>query len=123
MNAIVARLLAAGGLLPLALPALAQDPAVVAPDIYECKFENAQVRLCEVTFEPGEKIASHSHPPHLVYVLEPGKLRITPAGGQPGDAEFTVGQTVWMPAETHSAENIGGTRVKALVIELREAKP
>jgi len=103
--------------------AQAQDPAVVAPDIYKCTFENEHTRLCEITFKPGAKIAPHSHPDHLVYVLQPGKLRITDDGtGKAADADFAVGQAVWLPAVTHHAENIGGTEVKAVVIEFKDLK-
>jgi quercetin dioxygenase-like cupin family protein len=104
-------------------PALAQDPAVVAPDIYKCTFENEHTRLCEVTFQPGAKIAKHSHPDHLVYVLQPGKLRITDDGtGESADTDFATGQSVWLPAVTHHGENMGGTEVKALVIEFKDLK-
>lgn len=107
----------------MAIPVVqAQDPAKVAPDIYKCTFENDHARLCEVTFAPGQKIATHSHPQHMVYVLQPGKLRITQVGGEPADAEFTTGQVAWLGAETHYAENIGATQLKALVIEFRDLK-
>lgn len=103
--------------------ASAQDPAVVAPDIYKCTFENEHTRLCEITFAPGAKIAPHSHPAHLVYVLQPGKLRITDDGtGEPSDVDFAVGQSVWIPPVTHHAENIGGTAVKAIIVEFKSHK-
>lgn len=103
--------------------AWAQDPAVVATDIYKCTFENEHTRLCEVTFKPGAKIAPHSHPDHLVYVLQPGKLRITDDGtGKSDDVDFTMGQAVWLPAVTHHAENLGGAELKALVIEFKGHK-
>lgn len=108
-------------ILMLAAPAaLAQDPAAVGRGIYNCTFENERMRLCEVTFQPGQKIATHSHPEHLVYVLEPGKMRITDdATGKPEEPDFAKGQAVWMPASRHHGENIGRTRIKALVIELK----
>ena len=52
---------------------LAEDPLAVAPKMYKRLFENERVRVMEVTFEPGDKIAKHSHPDHFVTVLEPGK--------------------------------------------------
>ena len=97
----------------------AQDPVTVGPDIYKCTFENEHTRLCEVTFKPGAKIGMHAHPDHLVYVLSPGKLRITPAGGEPQEAELKAGGTLWIPAVTHQAENTGGTEVKAIVVEYK----
>lgn len=106
--------------LAFASQAWAQDPAVVAQDIYKCPFENEQSRLCEINFKPGAKIAPHSHPDHLVYVLQPGTLRITDDGtGKSSDVEFAAGQAVWIPAVTHHAVNIGDTEVKAILIEFK----
>lgn len=103
--------------------ARAQDPAAVAPDIYKCNFENEHARLCEITFAPGAKIAPHSHPVHLIHVLQPGKLRITDdSTGEASDVDFAVGQSVWIPTVTHHAENIGGTEVKAIVVEFKGLK-
>ena len=104
-------------------PARAQDPAVVAPDIYKCSFENEHARLCEITIKPGAKIASHSHPGHLVHVLKPGKLRITDDGtGKSEDVDFAIGQTVWVPAVAHHGANIGGTEIKAILVEFKDRK-
>jgi len=102
--------------------ATAQDPAKVGPGIYKCPFENERMRLCEVTFKPGASIPVHSHPDHLMYLMKGGRLRVT-SGGKSSDLDFTAGQTVWMPAQTHSAENIGSRELRALVIELREPAP
>ncbi len=104
----------------VAAPAAAQDPAKVAPDVYKCTFENERVRVCEVTVKPGAKIPMHSHPEHFGYVMAPGKLRITKADGTSTDADFKTGATIWIPAETHSGENIGATEIKVLVVELKE---
>lgn len=101
----------------------AQDPLKVAPAMYKPVFENERVRVMEVTFKPGEKIAVHSHPDHFVYVLSAGKLRVTNADGKVTDADLTVGQVVWFSAETHSAVNTGTTEVRALVTELKEPAP
>jgi quercetin dioxygenase-like cupin family protein len=108
--------------LAVALPLHAQDPAKVAPEAYRCTFENEHARLCEVTVKPGAKIPSHSHPQHLVYVLAPGKARIIAVGAAPAEVDFATGQALWIPAETHHAENIGDTEVKLLVIEFKSLK-
>ncbi len=109
--------------LAIAPPSFAQDPVKVAPGNYNCTLENAQTRLCEFTLGPGGKIPTHSHPNHAVYVLAPGKLRITDdATGKADEHDFKAGQTVWIPAVTHHAENIGDTTLKGLVIEYRDRK-
>jgi len=110
------------GLISLLQPrtAAAQDPVKVAPDIYKQVFENERVRVCDVKFKPGDKIAKHSHPDHFIYVLEQGKVKISKPDGSSSDNDFQVGQVVWIPAETHWAENVGSTEVHALIVELKE---
>ena len=101
----------------------AADPLEVAPDMYKLVYENDRVRVMQVSFEPGQSIAEHSHPDHFVYVLEGGTLKITKADGTSADAELKVGDVIWIDAETHSAVNTGTTPVKLLVTELKEEKP
>ncbi len=100
--------------------ARAQDPAKVAPDVYKVVFENARVRVMEVTLAPGAKVAMHSHPDHFAYGLSSGKVKFTHADGTTVEAEFQPGQVVWVPAEKHSRENPGDAEVKAVVVELKE---
>ncbi len=98
---------------------VAQDPLAVAPEMYRLLFENDRVRVMEVVFQPGQKIAAHSHPDHFVYVAEAGTLRLFKPDGSSSDAELQVGMVVWINAETHWAENIGTTAVRLVVTELK----
>ncbi len=104
----------------LAAPALAQDPLKAAPTMYKLVFENERVRVMEVTFKVGEKIAPHSHPDHFAYILEAGKLKISKPDGTGGELDGKVGDVVWIPAETHSGQNVGTTTMRILVVELKE---
>lgn len=106
-----------------ALRTLAQDPLAVAPDMYRLLFENERVRVMEVTFQPGQKIASHSHPEHFVYVAEGGKIRMYKPNAPSADVDIQAGQVVWFPAETHWGENIGTTTLRLIVNELKEPAP
>lgn len=101
---------------------VAQDPLAVAPEMYRLLFENERVRVMEVTFKPGQKIAPHSHPDHYVYVAEGGKLRISKPDAEPADVEVKPGDVLWIGAEKHWAENTGTTQVRLIVNELK-AKP
>ena len=94
------------------------DPLAVAPNMYKLVYQNERVRVMEVTFKPGEKIAAHAHPDHYVYVLEAGKLSIT-KDKKTSDVDLQVGQVIWIPAETHSAKNSGTSQIRLLVHELK----
>jgi hypothetical protein len=37
----------------------AQDAVAVSPDIYTVLFENDEIRVMEITFDPGEREAMH----------------------------------------------------------------
>jgi len=104
-----------------AAPAKGGDPLEVGPNIYRKAFDNEQVRVMEVTFKPGDKIALHQHPDHFVYVVTPGKLRISGADGKAQDLDLKAGQAMFLPAQSHSAENPGTTETKLVVVELRTA--
>lgn len=97
----------------------AEDPLNVAPKMYKKLFENERVRVLEVTFNPGDKIKEHSHPDHFVTVLEPGKLKIFKPDGSSQEMELAKEQVIWIPSETHWAENTGKTIVKLLVSEMK----
>ena len=110
-------------LMLLARISFAADPLEVAPDMYKLKYQNDRVRVMEVTFQPGQAIAEHSHPDHFVYVEEGGNLKITKADGTVTDAVLKVGDIIWINAETHHAVNTGTTVVRLWVTELKEPKP
>jgi quercetin dioxygenase-like cupin family protein len=101
----------------------AQDPLKVAPEMYKLLLENDRVRVMEVVFKPGSKIAKHSHPDHFVYATSAGKLKISNADGTVTDAEIKKGDVMWMGAQTHWAENTGTTEVRLVVTELKEPAP
>ena len=100
--------------------ARAQDPLEVGPDVYTKNFENERVRVLTATFLPGQRIAMHSHPDHLAYILDDGTLTLTHPDGQSQTVEGQAGQVIWIPAESHATVNIGLTKVRVLVIELQE---
>lgn len=118
MRTMMAALLAAAFLAQSSLAA-SLDPLSVAPEMYRKLFENGQVRVMEVTFAPGGRIALHSHPDHFVYVVEGGTLRITDDVGKVTDATVSPGQVLWFDAQAHRAENTGGTQVRLTVTELK----
>jgi quercetin dioxygenase-like cupin family protein len=99
--------------------AWAQDPVEVGPHIYKVQFENARVRVSEITFKPGDSIAMHSHPDHFVYVLTGGTLTLSYPDGHSAPFVGTPGQVAWIAAESHAAVNTGTTEFRGLVVELK----
>lgn len=100
--------------------AFGQDPAKLDPTIYKCTLENEQMRLCEITFKPGAKIAIHSHPDRVVYSVGAGTLTVAGADGKPQDVTYQPGQAFWFPASSHSAVNNGKVEVKLVMVELKQ---
>lgn len=99
----------------------APDPLTAAPEMYKLLFENEKVRVMEVDFGPGQKIAKHTHPnEHFVTVLKPGTLTITHEDGTSSVTELKTDQVLWLPAETHWAQNTGKSEVKLLVTEVKK---
>jgi quercetin dioxygenase-like cupin family protein len=97
----------------------AQDAEKVSPKTVKLRFENARVRVLETSSNPGDKEGMHSHPANVVYVIEGAKMRITTPDGKSTEVQFKSGDTIWREPVTHAAENIGTTRLHAIIFELK----
>jgi beta-alanine degradation protein BauB len=102
---------------------MAQDPVKVGPNIYKKILENDRIRMMEVTFAPGDSIAMHSHPDHVVYTVNGGTLRVTTSDGKTMVADLKAGDPIWFSAVIHAAKNIGTKPIKLVVVELKEKAP
>jgi quercetin dioxygenase-like cupin family protein len=74
----------------------------------------------EVSLKPGEKVGTHSHPDHVVFLLTDAKLKETIADGKTNEITGKAGEAKWMKAVTHSTENAGTTPLRGIVVELKE---
>ncbi len=103
----------------------AQDAVQSQPQNYRVVFENDRVRVLEYNGRPGMGVCGdgmHSHPPHLTVLLSTGKVRIkTPDGKVEVHSDMPIGTVSWGNAETHEVENIGGSNIRLLLIELKSA--
>ncbi len=98
----------------------AQDPVAVSPDIYTVLFENEEIRVLELTFEPGEREAMHSHPRYTIVAKEGGTLRIHTESSEPVDVVIQVDQPRLLdPVTAHWAENVGDTTVRVIAVEFK----
>ena len=96
------------------------DALEAASNVYKLIMENDRVRVLDARFKPGEKAAMHMHPDHVVYILNDGKLKLTPSKGKTQELDLKAGQAIWMDATSHAAENLGKSDAHLLVVELKE---
>ena len=98
--------------------ATAQAAAAVTPSVVKVKLENDRVRVLDHCSNPGDKEGWHSHPAMVVHVVTGGTLRITTPDGKVDDVAFKTGDTLYREPVTHCTENIGTTRLHAILVEL-----
>jgi hypothetical protein len=117
------------GLLPmlaLAECAEAQDAAKAQPQAYRVAFENDKLRVLDYNSRPGMGVCGsgmHSHPAHLTVVVSGGSVRIrTPDGKTVEQHDIPAGVVFWSEPETHIVENISGSNIRSLIIELKTGK-
>ncbi|HEY1025426.1 MAG TPA: cupin domain-containing protein [Sphingobacteriaceae bacterium] len=97
----------------------AQDPVKLNPGNHKILVDDDHVRVYEVIIPPGQKVAVHSHPRHVVYALSGGTLTLT-KDGKSEAVTIKEGDAMDMPAESHSTENTGSTEVKLVVVEIKK---
>lgn len=121
MNRTLKHALAAAGIFAasaLAVRAMAQDRASVIPGM-KILLENKCVRVQYHDVAVGQTAPMHSHPNYIVYTLKPFKARIRLADGTQRISQRKGGEAYWNPPITHSVENLGGTSIHNLIVELK----
>ena len=96
------------------------DLVTAEPEQAKVLLENERVRVLDVRVGVGQRQAMHSHPDHLIYALSAYRVKHTAADGSAAIGERQPGEVVWIPAESHAGENVGGTEIHVLIIELKE---
>ena len=97
----------------------APDPLTTDPDKYSLVLENEQVRILRYHDSPGAKTSPHHHRRFVLVVLAPFKRRLIFPDGTIKEREFKAGESIWMPEQVHSGENIGTTDTDVLLIEVK----
>ncbi len=95
----------------------AQAPEKVSPDVYKVVFENENVKVLEVIFEPGQSDKMHRHNRMVYYVIKGGTMQITSSDGTVNVAEIKEGSSAQQDPVVHRVKNIGKTRAKLIVVE------
>ena len=117
MTVLILAAIAAVAATPAA--AMAQDPVPIYPANYKVLIENDQVRVMDFRLRKGDTEDFHSHPAHVLYVLEPFRIRFSFPDGRTGMREVKAGEVLFSEAVTHSPANIGETDAHGILIELK----
>jgi predicted metal-dependent enzyme (double-stranded beta helix superfamily) len=91
-------------------------------------FENERVKVWDFVLEPGQAIPMHTHRrDHVIVVIEGSDLvveygdrRRQSYSPKAGDVHY--GHVDGGPADTHDARNVGRTRYRNLIVELKEPR-
>ena len=115
------RMLAAGAALMLSLPTglMAQDPVPRYPENYKVLVENDRVRVLDFRLRKGATEEFHTHPAHVLYVLEPFKIMFKLPGRRTAMREAKAGDVLFSEAVMHSPTNVGETDAHGILVELK----
>lgn len=104
-----------------AMPAYdaAMDPVKVEANVISQIFaDTLGIKFYELNIKPGDSVAMHTHPDHLVYVVDGGMTQLMSKGGTWQPVEFKTGMGVVTGPDTHMGKNTGTTTIKLLVADI-----
>ena len=91
-------------------------------------FENERVKVWDFVLEAGEAMPMHTHRrDHVIVVIEGGDLVVEYGDGRqqtysPRSGDVHFGRVDGAAADTHDARNVGRTRYRNLIIELKDPR-
>ncbi len=99
-------------------------PEEVSPDVYRVLLDNDDVKVLEVTFEPGQSDNMHDHYPVTFYLLQGGKAQVTLPDGTVNEREIPTGFTGHNTEKVrHQVKNIGENTIKIILVEHKNTAP
>jgi quinol monooxygenase YgiN/quercetin dioxygenase-like cupin family protein len=96
-----------------------EDPVPRYPRNYKVLVENDRVRVLDFRLRRGDTEEFHSHPAHVLYVLEPFTVRFKLLDGRTAIRQAKAGDVLFSEAVTHSPTNIGSTDAHGILVELK----
>ena len=102
---------------------VAQDVVKVDPAHYQLITENAAVRILRVTYGPGDRSPTHSHPDHAVVILRGGRMQFVAPDGTKTEQDLPDDSALYAPGGTHANQSLSKTRIEAILIEFKTPKP
>jgi quercetin dioxygenase-like cupin family protein len=107
MKTIVSVLCLAVGM-TAAAPAFADDykgPCDVAPKNCKILKEDDNFRVIDYTAKKGDKVGMHSHPAHVIYVIQGGKTKFTMPDGTTKELDTKAGEAIINPPTVHASDH------------------
>jgi quercetin dioxygenase-like cupin family protein len=95
------------------------DPIEVAPSLYRVVLENERVRVLAFRGQPGASWGLHAHPNMVVVSLSSYVVRNVVPGDEPSVRQTRHGEVAWIPARSHTGENVGDTEMECVLVELK----
>ena len=105
----------------VAMPAYdaAMDPVKVEANVISrILADTLNVKFYELLIKPGDSVGLHSHPDHLVYIIEGGMVELKNKDGMAQPTEFKTGMGVVTGPDVHSGKNTGSTTIKMIVADI-----
>lgn len=95
------------------------DPVKVEANVIsKVMSDTLGVKFYELLIKPGDSVGMHSHPDHLVYVIDGGMVELKNKDGVATPTEFKTGMGVMTGPDIHSGKNIGNTTIKMVVADI-----
>ena len=97
----------------------AMEPLTVGAKFSKKLGDTLGIKMYEFTVKPGDSWALHTHPDHIVYVLQGGKMALfIQAAGKQDTLTFPTGMALISGPLSDSGKNIGSTTIKLLVSDV-----
>lgn len=94
----------------------------ISPNLYKKLADTLGIKMIEGTYQPGDSSIMHAHPDFALYVLEGSMVELTMEDGSKQNIDFVKDMAVILPSATHSARNIGKTKLKLIVVEVNRPR-
>ena len=97
----------------------AMDPIKVEANVVTKVFgDTLGMKFYELIIKPGDSVAMHVHPDHLVYVVDGGMVDLKSKDGKMNAVEFKKGSGMVLGPDTHAGKNVGTTAIKLVVADI-----
>lgn len=98
------------------------DPYVIGGDALTKITDTLGVKMYVFTLKPGDSATMHSHPDHLVYVIQGGKLDVSFQGQANQVMDLKPGDGFVSGPVSDAVKNIGKSTIKMLVADIHRPR-